>query len=165
MLAGTDEAAILPLLDQVHGYERDHDAIFATVAMLRIAADGASARLYLAGHPPPLVFGCEPLRVPAGPPLGVLDGFVWDAAEIALPQRWEVALFTDGVFEGLEEPGCAIRLGLERLGDLMVEMRGKHPEPIEWIDAVIEQVLACNGGPLTDDMAIVVLTDNGPRPT
>ncbi|MGQ0465635.1 MAG: PP2C family protein-serine/threonine phosphatase [Sporichthyaceae bacterium] len=163
VLAGTEETGILPLLDAVHGHERGHDAVFATVAMLRIAADGASARLYLAGHPPPLVFGREPLAVAAGPPLGVLDGFVWDATEISLPEPWEVALFTDGIYEGRVEPSCAVRLGLAGLCELMEAMRAKSPEPTEWIDATIERVLAGNGGPLADDLAIVVLTRNGSR--
>lgn len=161
VVAGTDEEDILPLLDAVHCHERDQPWVFATVAMMRIAADGASARLYLAGHPAPLVFGSEPLQVQAGPPLGVLDSFAWAAQEIPLPRRWEVALFTDGVFEGLVEPDCSTRLGLEGVSALMHDMRAKHGDPTQWIDAVIDQVLHCNGGPLGDDLAVVVLTDTG----
>ncbi|MGQ0845483.1 MAG: PP2C family protein-serine/threonine phosphatase [Sporichthyaceae bacterium] len=163
VLAGTEEKAILPLLDQVHCHERDESQVFATVAMVRIANDSASARIYLAGHPAPIVFGLGPLNMSAGPPLGILDGFSWAPEEIALPPGWELALFTDGIFEGMVEPGSSTRLGLEGMSALMVEMRAKHGDPTEWVDAVIERVLACNGGPLSDDLAVVVLTPDAER--
>ncbi len=161
VLSGTDEKSILPLLDQVHGHERDEPWIFATVCMMRIASDRTSARLYLAGHPAPLVLGRESLAIPAGPPLGIVDDYVWAAEEVALPEGWQVALFTDGIFEGMTEPGSESRLGIEAVADLMRELRAKHEDPTQWIDAVIEQVVACNGGPLSDDLAVVVLSHTG----
>jgi serine phosphatase RsbU (regulator of sigma subunit) len=161
VLAGTDEKDILPLLDQVHCGERNEPWVFATVAMVRIAADRSSARVYLAGHPAPLIFGADATEIPVGPPLGILDDHVWVAQEVPLPERWEVALFTDGVFEGLVSPDDTARLGLEAVAELMTDLRGKHGDPTEWVDAVIEHVVTCNGGPLSDDLAVVVIGDNG----
>jgi serine phosphatase RsbU (regulator of sigma subunit) len=165
VLAGIDEKTILPLLDEVLGHERAEDFIFASVCMVRISSDHGSARVYLAGHPPPLVLGGAGSQQRGGVPLGVLDDYVWAAEEIALPPRWELVLMTDGIFEGTATPDTRERLGMEALVELLLAQHAATPDPDEWTDALIGQVIELNGGPLTDDLALVVLTGRPSEPS
>ena len=86
--------------------------------MVTIAPDRGSARIRLAGHPPPLLIAdraivpLEPGRV--GPPLGVVEDAEWVAADHPLPDGWALLLYTDGLIEGRTGVGTA-RLGGEGL--------------------------------------------------
>ena len=42
--------------------ERQHDRLFATICMLSIAPDRTQGRLYLAGHPQPLLITTDSVR-------------------------------------------------------------------------------------------------------
>jgi len=127
------------------------------VCMVRVTADHRSARVYLAGHPPPLVLDGAPIRQHAGAPLGVLDDYVWAAEEIPLAPDWQLVLMTDGIFEGTASPTTRDRLGMDGLVGLLRAQRAATPDPTEWTDALIGQVVELNGGPLTDDLALLVL--------
>jgi serine phosphatase RsbU (regulator of sigma subunit) len=162
VLAGIDEKAILPLLGQVLEHERAEDYIFASMCMVRVAADHGSARVYLAGHPPPLFLGSPGSQQRAGVPLGVLDDYVWAAEELALKSGWELVLMTDGIFEGAAAPDTRERLGMEGLIELLLARHDAAPDPAEWTDALIAAVIELNGGPLADDLALVVLTGRAP---
>jgi serine phosphatase RsbU (regulator of sigma subunit) len=161
VLAGLDEKAILPLLGQVLAHERVEDSVFASVCMVRVAADHRSARVYLAGHPPPLVLNGPGVTQRAGVPLGVLEDYVWAAEELTLTPGWELVLMTDGIFEGAAAPDTRDRLGMEDLVELLRAQRAVAPDPAEWTDALIGQVMELNGGPLADDLALLVLGDQG----
>ena len=80
---------VLPTMQIVHEAERHFARMFTTLCMLTIAPDRASARIRLAGHPPPLLIagrGTVPLEAaPIGPPLGVVDDAQWVAADHPLP--------------------------------------------------------------------------------
>jgi serine phosphatase RsbU (regulator of sigma subunit) len=157
VLAGTDERSILPLVAQVLEHERGEDYIFASVCMVRVAADHRSARVYLAGHPPPLVLDGAPIRQRAGVPLGVVDDYLWAAEEITLAPDWQLVLMTDGIFEGAAAPTTHERLGMEGLVELLHAQRAATPDAATWTDALIARVAELNGGPLTDDLALLVL--------
>jgi serine phosphatase RsbU (regulator of sigma subunit) len=163
ILAGLDEKSILPLLGQVLDHERVEDSIFASVCMVRIAPDHRSARVYLAGHPPPLVLNGPDVRQRAGVPLGVLDDYVWTAEELPLTSGWELVLMTDGIFEGTAAPDTRDRLGMDGLVDLLRAQRAANPDPAEWTDTLIGQVMELNGGPLTDDLALLVVGGRAER--
>jgi serine phosphatase RsbU (regulator of sigma subunit) len=163
VLAGLEEETILPLLAQVLDHERAEDHIFASVCMVRVAGDHRSARVYLAGHPPPLVLDGQASRQRAGVPLGVLDDYVWAAEEIALTLGWELVLMTDGIFEGTAAPDTRERLGMDGLVELLQGQRAATPDPRDWTDALIGLVIELNGGPLTDDLALLVLSGGKPE--
>jgi serine phosphatase RsbU (regulator of sigma subunit) len=165
VLAGTEEKSILPLMGQVLEHERAEDFIFASVCMVRVAADQQSARVYLAGHPPPLVLDGAPIRQRAGVPLGVLDDYVWTAEEITLAPDWQLVLMTDGIFEGTAAPTTHDRLGMDALVGLLRAQRAASPDPAEWTEALIAQVLELNGGPMADDLALLVLRGRRTEPT
>ena len=116
MLGGVDAERVLPTLQQVLVHERHADEMFATVAMVTIAPDRASAAVRSAGHPPPLLLGDG-----GAPTLGP-DGHRaaagrrsttsrWPRARVALPAAWGLLLFTDGLIEGRAAVGDATGSG------------------------------------------------------
>ncbi|WP_035800468.1 PP2C family protein-serine/threonine phosphatase [Kitasatospora mediocidica] len=123
------------------------------------------ARLYLAGHPSPLLLSPDgsPVLLPfeqAGPALGLLpcdDGqAVWPAQEVELPPGWGLLLYTDGLVEG--------RVGNDsrRLGqDGLIELIGNHQAAGltrgRLVDSAIAEVEELNGEALTDDVAVLLL--------
>jgi serine phosphatase RsbU (regulator of sigma subunit) len=162
VLAGVEEERILPLAAEVLEHERAHDEVFATACMLRIADDQRSARVYLAGHPMPILFGEKVPEAPVGLPLGVLPGAVWEATEIALPRAWRLMLYTDGLIEGAA--GDGERLGVDGLRRLLAEVDAACEEPARWVAALIARVEDLNAGPLSDDLAVLVLDHASPDP-
>jgi serine phosphatase RsbU (regulator of sigma subunit) len=116
----------------------------------------------LAGHPPPVVLRPELRRLepPVGVPLGVLPDATWEPFAVSLDPGWALLSYTDGLIEGrgfesgepLWEEGLHEVLARERAADL------------EQLAArVVEQVQQLNGGPLADDVAILILTEDTTR--
>jgi serine phosphatase RsbU (regulator of sigma subunit) len=105
------------------------------------------------------------LDVSAGaPPLGIFEQGEWPAASVALEGRWSLLLYTDGLVEG------RIGAGHERLGEQrLVEMVERHvaaapawPEGAPaLIGGLIAEVERLNGEPLTDDLAVLLLSNCG----
>src|SRR4029077_17533199 len=99
-IAGLDQSAVLSHVEQVLRGERAEDDIFATMAVIEVHPDHRHGRLWLAGHPPPLLLtpdGTIELPSPArGVMLGAFDAGTWPAAPFELPPRWRLLLFTDG---------------------------------------------------------------------
>ena len=114
-----DVERVLPTLQQVLVHERHAEEIFATVSTVTIIADRTSAAVRSAGHPPPVLLGDggPPTVGPTatGPPLGAFDEARWPARAMALPPRWGLLLFTDGLIEGRAAVGVRHRLGLDGL--------------------------------------------------
>ncbi len=175
VLAGVAAEAVLPILEDVLVRERRSEEIFATVCQLVVDADRAAAMLWLAGHPVPILLepSCGPLAGEdvGGPPLGALPGYVWDRIEVALPRPWALALHTDGLFEGFADAagGAAddthprARLGLTGLLDILVAAQGKGLDDVDLLKAVITEAERRNGGPMADDLALL-LVRHDPRP-
>jgi serine phosphatase RsbU (regulator of sigma subunit) len=155
VLGGRDEDEILPTLQVVHDAERHFAWMFTTLAMLTLPPDRATVATRLAGHPPPLLIAdgagismLEPERV--DPPLGVVGDARWSAMAHALPERWSLLLYTDGLIEGRTGVG-ADRLGGEGLEAML---RGLRDEPAPGLlTALVERAEELNGGPMLDDVA------------
>jgi serine phosphatase RsbU (regulator of sigma subunit) len=130
--------------------------MFTTLCMVSLAPDRRSAAIRLAGHPPPLLIAggaiasLEP-DLPA-PPLGVDDGARWEAREHALPERWSLLLYTDGLIEGRIDGG-AERLGAEGLAAMV---RGFDVGP-GLVTELVEHAEQLNGGPMLDDVAALLV--------
>jgi DNA-binding response OmpR family regulator len=91
VLADAGIERLLPVLEEVLVQERRTDEVFATVCMLQIDPDRRTARLWLAGHPAPLLLGERAEQLPddvVGPALGVVPGVVWGRREIELGESW-----------------------------------------------------------------------------
>ncbi|WP_188300332.1 PP2C family protein-serine/threonine phosphatase [Streptomyces sp. CBMA156] len=179
VFAGLTGEALLTTLQHVLEHERRSDEIFATLCMLVIEPGGTGngldslgagerARLYLAGHPAPLLLGRdhEPVTLPAdlaGPALGLLpchDGqAAWPAHEIELRAGWRLLLYTDGLIEGRVGAGSR-RLGQDGLAGLVGDHQAAGLTRGRLVDSAIAEVEELNGGALTDDVAVLLLERN-----
>jgi serine phosphatase RsbU (regulator of sigma subunit) len=158
VLGGHDADALLRTLQVVHDHERQSPWVFTTLCMATIAPDRSTLTLRLAGHPAPLLVSGDDVRTmdafPADPPLGVVEDATWQAREHALPERWSLLLYTDGLVEGRTGEGP------ERLGDagLTAMVRGAlGDDPAALVAALVERAEELNGGPLLDDVAAFVV--------
>ncbi len=161
VLADVPAGEILPLLERVLGSERAHPWIFTTVSMLAVAPDRATADLYLAGHPVPLLLGSPSTLLPTqrrGRALGIPVSGGWEPQHLTLGDRWRILLYTDGVLEatvhgGPERLGKA---GLLALVDTALAADGET-EVDALVDRVLHDVRVLHGGDLVDDAAVVVV--------
>ena len=160
-LAKVDDDSVLPTLEQVLISERKGDEVFATLAMVTIELDTGDAAVRLAGHPPPLLFNAEGAdTVPAkyGPVLGVFDDVQRPASHTRLAGRdWALLLYTDGLIEGRSGLGDA-RLDLTGLNALIARSQAAGVSPALLPSWLAEQAQEANGGPLADDIAMLLLT-------
>ncbi|MFI9328253.1 SpoIIE family protein phosphatase [Kitasatospora sp. NPDC052868] len=179
VFAGLTGEALLTTLQHVLEHERRSDEIFATLCMLviepgagpgELTSLGAPeyARLYLAGHPAPLLLSRDrkPVMLPAdlaGPALGLLpcdDGqAVWPTQRIELSPGWRLLLYTDGLIEGRVGAGSR-RLGQDGLADLIGDHQSAGLTRGRLVDSAIAEVEELNGGALTDDVAVLLLERN-----
>ncbi|MFD0125012.1 PP2C family protein-serine/threonine phosphatase [Streptomyces virginiae] len=161
-LAGLCGDDLLATLQEVLEVERPCEEIFATLCTVDIAPDGRRAGLCLAGHPAPLISrpGRRARLLPyenSGPALGLLPRARWPRRQVELGGTWSLMLYTDGLIEG------RIGEGKERLGqDGMVDMINRHLERglsgEGLLEASVTEARRLNGGELTDDVAVVLLS-------
>ncbi|MEU6312407.1 fused response regulator/phosphatase [Streptomyces sp. NPDC047014] len=161
-LAGLCGDDLLATLQEVLEVERPHEEIFATLCTVDISPDGRRAGLCLAGHPAPLISrpGRPARLLPyenSGPALGLLPRARWPRRQVELGGSWSLMLYTDGLIEG------RIGEGRERLGqDGMVEMINRHLDRglsgEGLLEASVTEARRLNGGELTDDVAVVLLS-------
>ena len=161
VVAGTAHERVLPTLDDVLVAERQHDETFVTVCDITVSPDRRWATVRLAGHPPPVLLLPEPSVWPdakPGPPLGVVPGEAWAAAVIELVDPWSLLLYTDGLIEGRFQQGSE-RLGID---GLTAYLRENDLETSGWeasLEATLAWVEQQNGGPLADDVALMLLAN------
>ncbi|TDB86769.1 response regulator [Actinomadura sp. KC216] len=172
VLAGHTGEQLLGTLDTVLGHERRNEEIFTTLCMITIAPSRRTARMHLAGHPAPLLFreapasgvpgagGFEVAALPEyahGPALGLVPGAEWPTTEIDLGESWSLLLYTDGLIEGRVGESSA-RLGTDGLVELARTARGTGIGGRSLIDELVGEVERLNGGALTDDLAVLLLS-------
>jgi serine phosphatase RsbU (regulator of sigma subunit) len=158
VLAGVDTTRLLPVLEEVLVRERRSDEVFATVCMLVVGADRRRARLFLAGHPAPVLLDEPPRQLPdelVGPALGMLPGVVWGSRVVELGEAWRAMLFSDGLVEGRVEGGPD-RLGVEGMMALAAAFP-RYDDSGRLIDHLIAEARRLHGEDLSDDIAVVVV--------
>lgn len=160
VLAGVAEPQLLPNLQEVLVSERHDNTLFTTVCTIAIPPGGGHAVVRLAGHPPPVqlrpTLGTGSTTV--GLPLGIAADAEWKAAELPLDPGWALLLYTDGLIEGRgldpDEP-------LWEEGLLALLADNAHV-PLDALPGrLVERVQEINGGPLLDDVAILLLSAGG----
>lgn len=165
ILAGLTGEALLHVLQQVLEHERRSEEIFATVCMLAISPDGGRAELYLAGHPAPILLPREGaiaglLLGEAGPALGMLPTELctglWQPQQVRLGTQWGLMLYTDGLMEGRTGAGSD-RLGQDGLLGMVGFHRACGLTHDQLLDRILIDVEKLNEGPLSDDVAVLLL--------
>lgn len=133
---------------------------FATVCLASIAEDLSAARLSVAGHPTPILAsaaGASELEVRRGPPVGVVDSYVWEPTEVPLPaEPWTLLLYTDGLIEGRSAPDGPRPFGGDHLCRLIAQTSPPLVEP--QVDTLLTQVREANGAPMTDDVVVLAVS-------
>ena len=160
-LSGGDPASWLRALDGFTRSEAPEDRL-ATVCVGVLDPSARRLLVASAGHPRPIVLSrrAEVVDVEAGPPLGLPAdlGLSWSSEEFVLDRTAAVMLYTDGLVEGRRAPGSPHRYGEEALA-AWLDSATATPSSIATadLDGLLVDVEAANGGPLPDDVAVVVL--------
>ena len=158
VLSGISADRRFPLVSQVLEHERRGEEMFATCCMVVVHSSRRSALVYLAGHPAPILLGHGQLPdAEVGPPLGLETGQHWEPIEVALPDGFAMLAFTDGLVEGMDGH-TGDRLGVPALLSLLLDPEVGVAQDRSWPDRLITVVEERNGGPLIDDLALLVLT-------
>jgi serine phosphatase RsbU (regulator of sigma subunit) len=159
-LAGGSPSSWLSSLDRfVRSEAMDDELATVCVGVL----DPARRRLLIAsaGHPRPILLGdrAQLIDVDPGPPLGLPADLAlpWSDEAVGLDTDFALVLYTDGLVEGRRAPGSVYRYGEESLTawlDAAVPARAITDQQVR---RLLSDVEAANGGPLVDDVALVVL--------
>src|SRR4051794_25343653 len=165
VLAGVPDDRILSSLEQVLMSERRAREIFATVASVIVDLSLNRATVRLAGHPPPVLLAggrAVPVDARTGIVLGVQPRPT-PATEVEFSGHdWSLLMYTDGLIEG--RPGAGNdRLEVEGLCALLAEPAATGvplPALPAWLVGQAEQA---NGGPLADDVAMLIISRGGGR--
>jgi serine phosphatase RsbU (regulator of sigma subunit) len=153
VLAGVAEERVLPELQRLLVSERHDPRLFTTACTITITGEHATVRL--AGHPPPVaLWSSTMLTPPVGLPLGVGPVEGWPPLPVTLPRGWALLLYTDGLIEA-REPTTGDFLWIDGLLDLLVA--DQAASYAELPARLVERAEAYNGGPLLDDVAILLL--------
>ncbi|MDO8107409.1 SpoIIE family protein phosphatase [Isoptericola sp. b441] len=171
-LADLSPPRVLDVTEQILAAERGRPEIFATLVMVVVGPDRTWLDLYLCGHPAPFLIGRPTVPLPSdrrGRALGIPALGGWQARRVELPDRWRVALFTDGMLETTVD-GTDHRLGEDGLAELIADQvrseQARHrggAGGATIVDRVMEAVSVRHGGNLVDDTALVVLGWDGGR--
>ncbi|GIF09410.1 PP2C family protein-serine/threonine phosphatase [Actinoplanes siamensis] len=165
VLAGVPEEQVLASLEQVLMTERRAREVFATVASATIDLAGNRATVRLAGHPPPVVLAggrATPVRARTGIVLGVRPTPT-PATELEFTgDDWSLLMYTDGLIEGHTGAGGE-RLDVDGLCKLLDEPAAREL-PLTSLPAwLVSRADQDNGGPLTDDVAMLLISRGGGR--
>ncbi len=134
---------------------------FVTFALVVIDPATHQLTLVSAGHPSPLVYRPGATSFPAampkdvsGLPLGIAEGFAYDACKIALQPGESLLLFTDGVDESLDVKGVPFDMkGIE--GALRGAGRVSAQGLVDTVVRAVKQHAA--GRDPHDDITVVAL--------
>ncbi|HEX5594808.1 MAG TPA: fused response regulator/phosphatase [Micromonosporaceae bacterium] len=165
VLAGVPDEAVLPAVEQVLISERPRPETFASVATIRLDLAASRATVCLAGHPPPLLLADGTVtEVPANN--GLLLGVAPRPPrtfDLPLPaDDWSLLLYTDGLIEGRAGQGDE-RLDVPGLRDLVDDPEAQQVPLPQLPDWLVGRAEALNGGPLADDVAMLLVSCGGGR--
>ncbi|MCO8275618.1 fused response regulator/phosphatase [Actinoplanes sp. TRM 88003] len=165
VLAGVPDDRILGSLEQVLMSERRAREVFATVASVVLDLEANKAVFRLAGHPPPVLLRdgqVTPVEARRGIVLGVRPTPT-PATEVDFSgEDWSLLMYTDGLIEGHTGVGNE-RLDVDGLRGLLDEPAARSV-PLAALPAwLVGRAEQANGGPLADDVAMLLISRGGGR--
>jgi hypothetical protein len=83
---------------------------------------------------------------------------------VVLGAGCSLLLYTDGLIEGRSAPGSRDRVGIDGLITLTDELTGRGLAGSALLDGLLAEVVRRNGGPLTDDVALSLVSIPDRRP-
>jgi serine phosphatase RsbU (regulator of sigma subunit) len=162
-VAGNRPEVVLRTLQRVFEHERHVAALFATLCTLEIDPLERTAELIRAGHPHPVLIAggsASALSQELGDGAIGIGRQAWLVQRLSLPEDWAILLYTDGIVEGRTGAGSK-RLGEAGLHRLIVESTAARPDWRERPDALLDELIVAaerlNEGPLSDDVAMLLL--------
>ena len=159
VMSGADRATVRATLDATMVRERRDEDAFATACLAWIDRVGGWDRLHVLNiaHPLPLLLtdAVQPLAASPSLPMGVGGEARWEPVIVTLTPPWTLVFYTDGLVEGRAAPGSSDRVGEEGLAALL----SRHgPMDETAVDELLAQVVSANDGPMSDDVALVVVS-------
>jgi serine phosphatase RsbU (regulator of sigma subunit) len=165
VLAGVPDDQVLGALEQVLMTERRAREVFATVAFVVIDLTANRATVRLAGHPPPVLLA-DGRAVPVAARTGIVLGVQptpTPATEVEFSGGdWSLLMYTDGLIEGHTGVGNE-RLDVTGLCDLLAEPVARDVRLAALPAWLVGRAEHANGGPLADDVAMLVIARGGGR--
>ena len=161
--SGADPLTVVESLKAVLLRERRSPNTFATLCLAWIDPARDELRLMNLGHPVPLLIADEvgPLNAPPAPPLGTFDWPIEEPQIIALPARWQLFFYTDGLIEGRLSPGSHERYGERRLVENLQVLACERIDG-HCIERLISAIEAGGGQPFADDVAVMLIAKAEP---
>ncbi|HUQ00676.1 MAG TPA: SpoIIE family protein phosphatase [Aeromicrobium sp.] len=160
VLAGLATAEVLRGVERVLLAERNDDERFATVAMVSLDCDLTRAEVVLCGHPRPLLMRGDDaweLDIATLPMLTWLEDQTIEPVTVPLEGDWGLLLFTDGLVEGRAAPGATERCGVEHLTQTLRRLVSQGIPRADLAPSLLAEAEHCHGGPLTDDVAVLLV--------
>jgi serine phosphatase RsbU (regulator of sigma subunit) len=153
-------ARLVASLRKVLEQERHDPDTYVTLCLAWLSGDNSSLEVVTLGHPAPLIRAgsrVEPLPVSRSLPLGVFEGERTTVARMALPPRWTLFFFTDGIVEGRAAPDATERYGVHRLAEFLARETSRS-SAASALDRLLAATEAANGGALSDDATVLSLS-------
>lgn len=160
ILAGLPTAEVLRGVERLLLAERNDDERFATLAMVSFSLDHTQAEVVLCGHPRPLLAQgarVQEIDVATVPMLTYLEDKPIEPVTIDLGDNWGLMLFTDGLVEGRRAPDTSERYGVEAVQQHLETLLTNGAPRDELAPALLAEAEARNGGPLIDDVAVLLI--------
>jgi serine phosphatase RsbU (regulator of sigma subunit) len=164
ILAGVPDDHLLASLEQLVVAERPSDEVFVTVATAAVDLSNGRAQMRLAGHPPPILLTGERIECCEVEPsvvLGVGTGVARPATDVTLDDGWSLLVYTDGLIEGRAHPD-GDRLGVDGLCEILAAPERVDIAPADLPGWLVGRAEERNGGPLADDVAVLLLSPGVP---
>ncbi|MDA2811860.1 fused response regulator/phosphatase [Nocardiopsis sp. RSe5-2] len=165
VMGGVDERRLLPSLEQILVSERAQEEMYATLCQVSLDTGAESARIRQFGHPPPLVITdgkVAEVEASPHPPLGVFPESETEVEEFALPRGATLMLYTDGLVDAYDG-GPPARLEVAGLRRILSGLLEAGTSVVDVPERVVDEAERHNGGPLQDDVAMLLVTHGSAR--
>lgn len=159
VLAGLPVGDVIRGVEQVLLAERSDDERFATLAMVTVAAGARRLEVVSCGHPAPILLratAAVELQLQPLPMLTMLDGGPIEPVSVDVDGDWGLLLYTDGLIEGRPARDRA-SFGAASLTDALGRLLASGAARGDLPPAVLAEAERCNGGLLTDDVAMLLV--------